>query len=614
MKIKNRDIIHSSFSSSVIKNINPFWLSLLVTACSILVYFLFVGPPMWGTNDDVAMSMVAAGVWFSSHPSPDLFFIHPIYGLTISSLYNWISGVPWYGLSFISIISLSLVLLDYSLLRLRREFGFSIIVIFATIATALPSLWHLQFTIVAGLATLSGFMLIISVFTSRPIEKHSEIICILISLLMLLIGYLIRSQSMLMVCLLIAPCASILFLKPLLLNQISESRKSYILKLLIILTIIFVTVLGMEQYQKDYYKSSDEWSKWFVLNKVKSEFIDFGKIKYNEQTSNIFNSVNWNIDDYNMIMTWQYIDPKYYPPEKFVYVANSVKKQNGNIIEANILSNTLEDWKVYFKRIIDDVNLFTRHSSSLSILLAIALLATYRNKWNYLCIGLIFISTITVATYLYIEFNKAPFRVLLLIHICALWMILLIATKPKESRIKNIKAWKNYSKNGITIFFVLFLIMSFVNDFRYAQNLAKVGIDNQNMLENRIKMWNYNLPQNSIIYNIGDAFPYEYNLPLKSFTYLQSIKIFVAAGSFNQSPLQNKIINSLDLSDDFYLSLAQKKNVYVVKQYMSKEMDEQIGVNTLRNYYKNKYGLQLLLEEQSNLPFLYRMIFQIQNK
>jgi hypothetical protein len=56
--------------------------------------------------------------------------------------------------------------------------------------------------------------------------------------------------------------------------------------------------------------------------------------------------------------------------------------------------------------------------------------------------------------------------------------------------------------------------------------------------------------------------------------------------------------------------LAQKKNVYVVKEHMSKEMNEQTGVNILRNYYKNKYGLQLLLEEQSNLPFLYRMIFQ----
>lgn len=612
MKIKNRGMLYSSLIA--ITNTSPFLLSLLTAACSIFVYFLFVGPPMWGTNDDVGMSMIAGGVWFSSQPSPDLFFIHPIYGLTISSLYNWLNGVPWYGLSFVSIVGLSLVLLNYSLLRLRREFGFSIIVIFATMATALPSLWHLQFTIVAGLATLSGFTLIISIFISRPIEKHLEIICILISLLMVLTGFLIRFDSMLMVFLLVAPCASILFLKPLLLNQISESRKSYILKLLIILAIICVTIFGMDKYQKEYYKSSDDWSKWFVLNKVKSEFIDFRKIRYNDQTSNIFNSVDWNIDDYNMIMSWQYIDPKYYPLKKFIYVANSVKNQNGNLIQENIPLNTLEDWKNNFKRIIDDINLFSRHSSSLFILLAIALLAIYHNKWNYLCVGLVFFSTITVATYLYFELSRTPFRVLLLLYISALWMILLISTKSKKPKTTNVKFWNKLSKTLVTIFFILFLIMSFINDFRYAQNLAKVGIDNQNILENRIKMWNSNLPQNSIIYSIGDAFPYEYHLPLKSFTYLQSIKMFVSAGAFNQSPLQYKIINSLGLSDDFYLSLAQKKNVYMVKKYMSKEMDEQIGVNTLRNYYKNKYGLQLLLEEQSNLPFLYRMIFQIQNK
>ena len=546
MKIKNRGMLYSSLIA--ITNTSPFLLSLLTAACSIFVYFLFVGSPMWGANDDVGMSMIAGGVWLSSQPSPDLFFIHPIYGLTISSLYNWINGVPWYGLSFISIISLSLVLLNYSLLRLRREFSFSIIVIFATIATALPSLWHLQFTIVAGLATLSGFTLIISIFISRPIKKYLEIICILISLLMLLTGYLIRSESMLMVCFLISPCASILFLKPLLLNQISESRKSYILKLLIILAIICVTIFGMDKYQKEYYKNSDDWSKWFVLNKVKSEFIDFGKIKYNDQTSNIFNSVDWDIDDYNMIMSWQYIDPKYYPLEKFTYVANSVKNQNSNLIKDNIPLNTLEDWKNNFKRIIDDINLFSRHSSSLFILLAIALLVIYRNKWNYLCVGSVFFSTITVAIYLYFELNRAPFRVLLLLYISALWMILLIATKSKESKITNLQFWKPYSKIVITIFFVLFLIMSCVNDFRYAQNLAKVGIDNQNILENRIKMWNSNLPQDSIIYSIGAAFPYEYHLPLKSFTYLQSIKMFVPAGTINQSPLQNNIISNLPIA------------------------------------------------------------------
>ena len=106
------------FISAILKKVNSLVLGLIIAMGSMSAYFLFVGHPVWGTNDDVLMSMIAAGVSLASiQPSADLLFIPPFYGWVISHLYMWEPEVPWYGISFILIVGLSLVTLNYSVER-----------------------------------------------------------------------------------------------------------------------------------------------------------------------------------------------------------------------------------------------------------------------------------------------------------------------------------------------------------------------------------------------------------------------------------------------------------------------------------------------------------------
>jgi hypothetical protein len=60
----------------------------------------------------------------------------------------------------------------------------------------------------------------------------------------------------------------------------------------------------------------------------------------------------------------------------------------------------------------------------------------------------------------------------------------------------------------------------------------------------------------------------------------------------------------LGLGDDFYASLAQKEHAYTVMQRRISKL------NTLRDYYKAKYGLELSLVAEPKLPCLYRMVFK----
>ena len=289
----------------ILKKTNPLVLGLLIALGSILTYFLLVGHPLWGANDDAVMSMIAAGVLVSNQPSADLLFIHPLYGWFISNLHMLQPEVPWYGISFILIVGLSLMILNYSILRLRRQLNFSLILIYATVGTALPSLVHLQFTIVAGLATVAGVMLLISFFMHEPETNKPFIIGIITSLCLLLIGAMIRFESMLMVCALFAPFATFLVLKFLQPTQSGELKKPYFVKFLIVGIIIGISMIGLQVLKQRHYINSPGWTKWFSLNKAKSEFLDFQKIKYNNQTRNIFDSVSWSQTDYKWICFFQ---------------------------------------------------------------------------------------------------------------------------------------------------------------------------------------------------------------------------------------------------------------------------------------------------------------------
>lgn len=581
----------------------PFFLGLLNTLGSLLVYFVFVGQPVWGTNDEVYMSGLAAGVWEGlSEPSCHLFYIHKYYSSILQLLYRWQIDVPWYGLSFIFFVALTIFVLNYSILRLQQEQRLFFLIVMATVGTILPSLWHLQHTIVAGLATIAGGLLVFSLFIKEPSSDTSFFIGISIAIGLLLLGSMIRFTSFLMVAALFTPFGIAFFFQTILSNQTGQSNLS-IKKYLLVLILICSSVLGLRTLNQKEYEHFPDWKNWYALERAKAEFIDFEKIIYTNQTKKIFDSVGWSQTDFDMIKTWQYADPQRYPLEKFIRVINSHPYKS--ILE-QILPGNFNLWKSKVEAMIKRTLSIWRLITLFPLVLIVALFQMHWRKstlW-YLC-GII-IAAIIILLYLFFGLNRAPFRVLVLLWIGVLWITLLLATNFHSITISK-KKQGPVKKSYFLIFAGLFLFSSIV-DFDYARTITKKGLIAQQKLKERVREWNENIPQYSIIYNIGSSFPFESHLPLMSFDYLRSLEGFLTMGWINQSPLQRKNFTSLGLENDFYGSLAQKKNVYLVNR---EEMDRgKREEKILQDFYKENYNLNLVFIVDPDLPSLSRMIFQ----
>jgi hypothetical protein len=328
--------------------------------------------------------MIASGVWLSTHPSSDLLFIHPLYGQFISQLYIWQPEIPWYALTYIFIIGVSLAVLNYSILRLRKQLEFTFIIFFATIATVLPSLWHLQFTIVAGLATAAGVLQILSYSVCEPVTKRAFIIGVLTSSCLILIGAMIRISSMLMVCAVFAPFAIVLLSHCALSTHSDKSQKLYIVKVLMVGMAVGVPVIGLQFLHHLHYRDSSEWQAWFSLNEAKKEFLDYGRIKYDEETRNIFDEVGWTQTDYDMIKTWQYVDPIQFAPEKFIYIVNSVQQDRS---QKTVRADDYRRTKNGLLQILSTIKQFTASTrSGLVSLLSVIIAALLIIRWNKLSI------------------------------------------------------------------------------------------------------------------------------------------------------------------------------------------------------------------------------------
>lgn len=606
---------------------SPFITSLILSIGSLIIYFLFVGHPVWGTNDDVLMSMISAGVWFSNQPSADLLFIHPFYGEFVSNLCRWIPNLPWYSISFVLILSFSLIAFNYSILRLQRNLYTIILLTFTSIAIATPSLWHLQFTIIAGLSSFAGLALLLSFLMFQPPSRVERIIIFVSSLLLLLFGGMIRFDSMLLVVILVVPTTISIFIMQLASREFTKKKKSLTINFLLFIFVIFFTILSLKISSYNYYNSSLEWQRWFKLNELKAEFIDYNRIKYDDNTKQIFDQVGWSKNDYEMIVSWQYVDPKYFSLDKFRFVVNQTKSQLASSQSSINLASQEVDRKPWLQQMLINTNIRARKSFSNFFLplldflkqaptltfcmIIVGMLIVYgRNRFTLVCLVSILCSVIAVQYYLTFELNRAIFRVLMPCFVTALGTMLLFKSYYRDYT-QSIKTrfFLNAKVSFLCTYIILVILVAHtLFELNNANRFVGLKVDLHQLLEARIQSWKDNLPKDSLIYNIGANFPYENHLPLSSFNSLRSVKGFIGTGTLNQSPIQMEVLKSLDLDQDFYLSLSKNKFTYIVGS-RNKDDDAKM-IDILTNYYREHYDINVLFAEEPNLPDLYKLVFK----
>lgn len=593
-KLKKRNLFYGD---------RPLLLGIGITVICLLAYFFLVGHPVWDTNDDVAMSLRAAGLLLSNQPSPHLLFSHPHLGWLISRLYAWKVEIPWYGIYMISVISLSLAALNFALLRLKRDLLFLVIVCCVNFITLFPILVYLQFTVVAGLAGAAGAMLFLSIVVREPGSISAVLFGSLISLLFLAIGFMIRSQSVLLVISLFSIFGVLVFLKTLRSKPSRGEKRKFCAMFVAIGLVLMLVTGGLQILENKYYQNLSDWQNWFVLNQEKRSIVDFGLVDFNDYTREAYFNVGWDRTDHHMIRSFQYVDPVQFSPDKFVQFNSSIQEAN---LPSIAYRNKRKGWSGYFKKMVFGYKLVLGRTSFLLCIPLVVLLTISWTKWSRFYIASVVLSVVLVLFYLYFVVSRAPFRVLALMCCCVLWLVMLIAA-GEPGLVAKETCWKGL-RNLARVLMVLLLIFFIQKDFLRAEKRAKEGVLRQKILERQVQRWNLNLPENSIIYSIGSMFPYEGHLPFKSFDYLLALKGFVGTGCSNQSPLQREILISLGLQGDFFRALAEKEYVYIVSK-SKRPLDKDYRVKALREYYLEKYGLELSFSTEPDLPFLYRIAF-----
>lgn len=583
--------------------LGPLALSIVIVTGAVLAYFLLVGHPIWGTNDDAGMSTVAAGVLIAPEPSSHLLFINHWYGWFISRLYTWHPGIPWYGLGHIAIISLSLVVFNYAILRLRRDWFFRLTSALATVAVVLPAFWHLQFTIVAGLSALAGTMLLMSLVAAPPEGRMRLALPVVTVWCLLVLGAAIRMTSLQVIAVLAAPLfvvqCSLVYLRA------GGERTRRLAVPVVVILVAGVLVAGGEVLERRHYERSLTWSRWLALNHVKSAFTDYNAVRYNPDTHSAFASVGWNKTDYRMITSFQYVDPVRYAPAKFRRVVERVNRSDAPYWRRILTPKT---WEVSGKAIIDDLELYMPKMASLFFCILVAGVLAFRRERSMMLllqVGAITVGVAVVAFYLYVVLDRNCLRVLLLVWTGILWMMLFLAAtalrrRPGERGAHPVRAAVVRAVLACTMVALL------VTDVAYGRRVVEPRVKKHRRLNAMVRRWVEGLPRDAVVYLPGASWRYEHHLPLEPFTWFRSIDGLILTGCRNQSPCQRRWLHRLGLNERaFFGHLAGRDHVYMYNPKARMSWAALI----LSDHYREVYGIEMSLAADPNLPNLCRMEF-----
>jgi len=576
-----------------------FWASVFAVGVAAGTYGLILRHPIWDTNDDVFISMIAAGVWLAPHPSADLVFVHPFLGYPLRCLHLWYPDCPWYAIFLCSCLALSLGLLCFSVLRLNPRRNFFLIVFYAALATALPSLAYLQWTTIAGLSATAGVVALLSLLIHRPSVSLAKYwVAVLFSLLMLCLGAMIRYQSALMILAVALPCGFMVLMDVQDQGTPGEqsSRVSW-RSFAAIATVAFLCMSGVAALRHHWYREDARWSRFSVLLRGRSLIRDFGGLQYDPK---IFEPIGWTQTDYAMIQMWLDVDPLQYSPSRMDTVLENSPRMSA-------LRRVLEfgRWPIGVRRMLGQTRRMPSHCMlGLGTCLAATLLAfVSRRRWALMAIVTVGGTCALLLLYLHVVLGHGPGRVHATLWMAALWLVILVAAASRYGTVAADPlrlpiAFRSKAMSGLLVLLALAMIIDFVRGYRKAAAAA----ENHQQLERRIQKWETALPQGSIICAAGPAFPYEHHLPISSFRTMRSLKGFVGLDWFNQTPQQQQVMEQFGLGDDFWGSLARTENVFWVKGAFSEG-----SARVLRDYYREKYDMELLFAEVSGFPFLERM-------
>ena len=341
-------------------NIITFWrglnyrLSILafISAAIVIISLCLIFNPVWQTNDDVAMSMIAHGYGIAAYGSPNLVFSNVLWGYVVRAIPS-VNGVLGYSLATMVVLLVFGWATLYFLLRLGAGYFLSLLAV--ALLLILPTTFP-QFTVNAGLLTVAAIV------GWQVYARLGGAGILLISCLLAFLGYLIRSAEFLLV---------LGVALPLLPWRVLRAQR----QMQIAILMLGVTIASAAAF--DYWSYSGlEWRHFKEINAATSPFIDYGIGKHTD--TQLLARHNYTQNDIHLISRWFFADPHLTDAKSLNALLSELPRQDINlqfgfvainalfgnvllpvILSALLLLGLMPRWRLVFLWVLCLVALFT---------------------------------------------------------------------------------------------------------------------------------------------------------------------------------------------------------------------------------------------------------------
>jgi hypothetical protein len=260
--------------------------------------------PVYRTNDDAVMNLIAAGVVLVDSPHEHLLYTNVLIGLPLKWLYTAAPHFPWYGWYLIGSLFLAGVGLAYALLSVNATGKQLLLVLLFFLAVLLPSVNVLQFTRVAFLDTLAGLFLLLACLSGSVPRVPASVA----AAVLLVLGSLIRFEAFLLAGHFMAPAFVFTAWR---VRDWAATRR-----VALVLVPAGLVCVALNWFNGFYYAHSPGWEEFYAFNTARAQVIDYARVTYSDRTRGAFDAVGWSAVDLEMMEHWFYADEQRYSLEK----------------------------------------------------------------------------------------------------------------------------------------------------------------------------------------------------------------------------------------------------------------------------------------------------------
>ncbi|MGN6652960.1 hypothetical protein [Trinickia sp.] len=246
-----------------------------------LCYF-FV--PLWETNDDIAMSMVAHGYGIAKTASPNLIFSNVLWGYLVRSLPS-VGGVLGYSIASMASLFVAWAVVLYCMWRWGSG------VLWATTISSLlfvRAVLFPQFTVNSGLLTTAAVLAVLMV------RKGEKSLLPVIGILLAFCGFLVRAEEFALVAGVAAPV--------LIATRFYRSRLAVLSA-----AVLAMAVVGAGVYNHLSYQGPD-WQYYESLNAARAPITDFNMDQKLLQRPDILGRFGYTKNDIELVRNFFFVD------------------------------------------------------------------------------------------------------------------------------------------------------------------------------------------------------------------------------------------------------------------------------------------------------------------